>query len=251
MNTIKVDKKNTLMVAHRGVCGLEPENSIPAFVAAGNRSYYGIETDVHVTADGKFICFHDEQTARVAGDDINVETSSYGLVRKIVLDNICLMEKKTGEKIGELKGRDDLLIPRLEDYINICKKYEKKAVLEVKNPMAPEDIARLVEEIRALDYLEHVIFISFHLENLIELRRILPNQKLQYITSKRFSDEMHHALIEYKLDWDAYHPTITKEIMDMLHSEGIKVNSWTVDDVEVAERLVEWGIDYLTSDILE
>lgn len=251
MNTIKVDKKNTLMVAHRGLSGLEPENSIPAFVAAGNRSYYGIETDVHVTADGKFVVFHDEQTKRVAGDDINIEQCSYDLVRKIVLDNICLMEKKTDVKIGDLKGRDDLLIPRLEDYINICKKYEKMAVLEVKNPMTPEDIAKLVEEIKGLDYLENVIFISFHLENLIELRRLLPNQSLQYITSKRFSEEMHKALIEYRLGWDAYHPTITKEIMDELHAEGIVVNSWTVDDVEVAEKLIDWGIDYLTSDILE
>lgn len=250
MNTIKVDKKNTLMVAHRGLSGLEPENSIPAFVAAGNRSYWGIETDVHVTGDGKFVVFHDEQTARVAGDDINIEKCSYDLVRKIVLDNICLVEQKSGEKIGELKGRDDLLIPRLEDYINICKKYEKIAVLEVKNRMEPEDLARMVEEIKALGYLENVIFISFSLENMINLRKMLPNQKLQYLTTK-YNDEIHNALIEYKLDWDAWYPAITKEIIDKLHSEGIVVNSWTVDDVEVAEKLIDWGIDYLTSDILE
>lgn len=34
MNTEKIEKKSTLMVAHRGASGLEPENSIPAFVAA-------------------------------------------------------------------------------------------------------------------------------------------------------------------------------------------------------------------------
>lgn len=250
MNTIKVNKKDTLMVAHRGLSGLEPENSIPAFVAAGNRSYWGIETDVHVTADGKFVVFHDEQTARVAGDDINIEKCSYELVRKIVLNNICLMEQKSGEKIGDLKGRDDLLIPRLEDYINICKKYEKIAVLEVKNRMETEDLARMVEEIKALGYLENVIFISFSLKNMIDLRKMLPNQKLQYLTTK-FNDEIHNALREYKLDWDAWYPAITKEIMDELHAEGIVVNSWTVDDVEVAERLIDWGIDFLTSDILE
>ena len=49
MNTIKVDRKNTLMVAHRGVSGIEKENTCAAFVAAGNRSYYGVETDVHRT----------------------------------------------------------------------------------------------------------------------------------------------------------------------------------------------------------
>ena len=250
MNTIKVDSKKALMVAHRGLSGLEPENSIPAFVAAGNRSYYGIETDVHVTADGKFICFHDEETARVAGDDINVETSSYNLVRKIVLDNICGAEAKTGEKIGELKGRDDLLIPRLEDYINICKKYEKIAVLEVKNRMDTETLARLVEEIKELDYLENVIFISFSLENMIDLRKMLPNQKLQYLTSK-YNEDIHNALIEHKLDWDVWFPVLTKELIDELHAEGIIINTWTVDEKEDAEKFATWGIDFITSNILE
>jgi len=250
MNTIKMEKKNTLMVAHRGVCGLEPENSIPAFVAAGNRSYYGIETDVHVTRDGKFVAIHDELTGRVAGDDLNVEESSYEMVRKVVLNDFCMMEEKTGKKIGNLRGRDDLLIPRLCDYINICKKYGKVAVLEVKNTMEPAVLARMVDEIKELDYLENVIFISFSLDNMIELRRLLPNQKLQYLTST-FNDEIHEALKKYKLDWDTWFPVLTKEIIDMLHADGIEINTWTVDDPEVAKKLIDWGIDYITSDILE
>ena len=250
MNTVKIEKKQTLMVAHRGASGLEPENSIPAFVAAGNRSYFGIETDVHVTSDGRFVCIHDEMTGRVAGDDINVEVSSYNLVRKIVLDNKCNMEKQAGVKIGEVKGRDDLLIPRLEDYINICKKYEKTAVLEVKNEMKAEDLKRLVEEIRNLDYLEHVIFISFSLVNMIHLREMLPNQELQYLTTK-YNEEIHQALINYKLDWDTWYPALTKEIIDRLHAEGIEINTWTVDSREDAEKFASWGVDFITSNVLE
>ena len=52
MNTIKFDKKNVKVIAHRGVSGLERENTCASFVAAGNRSYYGIETDIHKTMDG-------------------------------------------------------------------------------------------------------------------------------------------------------------------------------------------------------
>lgn len=250
MNTVKFDSKNTMVIAHRGLSGLEPENSIPAFVAAGNRSYYGIETDIHVTKDGKFIVIHDETTARVAGDSINVEESSFDLARKIVLDNICKCERDSGQKIGELKGRNDLLLPRLEDYINICKKYEKKAVLEVKNRMQPEFLEQLVEEIKGLDYLENVIFISFCLNNLIDLRKLLPNQEIQYLTCE-FNDEVRDALKDYKLDWDVLCHALTKEIIDELHAEGIKINCWTVDKKEDAERLVEWGVDFITTNILE
>ena len=71
MDTKKInDRKNTLIVAHRGVSGIEPENTISAFIAAANRSYFGIETDVHKTADGKFILTHDDNAKRVSGEDV-------------------------------------------------------------------------------------------------------------------------------------------------------------------------------------
>ena len=76
MDTIKIDKKGIKMVAHRGVSGLECENTCAAFVAAGNRSYWGIETDVHVTADGQFVVIHDFETGRVSGTNIPVDEST-------------------------------------------------------------------------------------------------------------------------------------------------------------------------------
>ena len=55
MNTIKLNDRKAKIIAHRGLSGLEKENTCPAFVAAANRSYFGIETDVHMTKDGKFV----------------------------------------------------------------------------------------------------------------------------------------------------------------------------------------------------
>ena len=53
-NTVKIDSGKTKMIAHQGLYGLERGNTNMAFVAAGNREkYFGIETDVHRTADGK------------------------------------------------------------------------------------------------------------------------------------------------------------------------------------------------------
>ena len=84
MNTIKVeDKGNIRMIAHRGVSGLELENTCPAFVAAGVKSYYGIETDVHVTADGKIIVFHDDNLKRLTGIDKVVEECTFDELRAI------------------------------------------------------------------------------------------------------------------------------------------------------------------------
>ena len=75
MNTIKIHSNAVKMIAHRGLSGIERENTCPAFVAACNRSYYGVETDVHITKDGKFIIIHDETTERITLNEyiINVE----------------------------------------------------------------------------------------------------------------------------------------------------------------------------------
>ena len=44
MNTILIDKKGCKMIAHRGVSGLEKENTCAAFVAAGEIFWKGIAT---------------------------------------------------------------------------------------------------------------------------------------------------------------------------------------------------------------
>ena len=250
MDTIKVEKKDILMVAHRGVSGLEPENSIPAFIAAGNRSYYGVETDVHVTVDGKFVVIHDDQTGRVAGDDLCVEKTSYDLLRKIRLYDVCRAEINENVTSAKKGKREDLVIPSMSEYVNICKKYEKKCVLELKNKFEPEDIARMVEEIKALDYLENMIFISFSYENMVALRALLPKQPLQYLVSQ-LPDNLMEKLNQYDLDLDIYCKSLTKELLDEVHANGHLVNVWTCDEKEDADMLVEWGVDFITSNILE
>ncbi|MBQ6932850.1 MAG: hypothetical protein IJN37_00540 [Clostridia bacterium] len=241
MNTIKIDG-NVKMVAHRGLSGIERENTNPAFVAAGNRSYWGIETDVHKTLDGQFIIIHDETTERVTDGrvNINIEESPYDAVRDLVLP----------DKDGSL-NRQDIRIPLLIDYIRICKKYEKIAVLELKNPFADEDIAKIVDIIKGENYLENVTFISFDFNNCAVLRKMLPEQSIQWLTYKEIDEAAINNILEHKLDIDAHYKLLSRELIEKLHAKGVTVNCWTVDDKEMAEKLIEWGVDMITSNILE
>lgn len=240
MDTIHLlNKGKTLMVAHRGVSGLEKENTMPAFVAAGNRSYYGIETDVHKTADGKYILFHDDTTARVAIDNMVVEETAYDTLRALPLTD------REGKR-----GRIDLRMPNLEEYINLCKAYGKDAVLELKNAFEEEDIYEICEIIDGLGYLDHTVFISFCLDNLIFLRKKYPTQAAQFLI-KNFTDELLDILKTNHLDLDIYYKSLTEENIALCHENGIVVNCWTVDKAEVAEQLIAWGVDMITSNILE
>ena len=85
MNTAKYNSQNTLTIAHRGLSGLEVENTNAAFVAAANRSYYGIETDIHRTGDGHFVVMHDSNLMRVSGEDVDVEKTALSDILNVVL----------------------------------------------------------------------------------------------------------------------------------------------------------------------
>ena len=238
-DTLKLNGNKPKMIAHRGMSGIELENTCSAFVAAGNRSYCGIETDVHRTADGQFIIIHDDNTKRVAGDEMIVEKTCYETLRAIRLVD------KDGAK-----GRKDLLMPSLREYIHICKKYEKIAVLELKNHFHPADIDSIIAIIREEEYLENTIFISFDLPNMICIRERLPEQKAQFLISE-YTDWLLDTLRKEKLDLDIKYVALTKERVDALHAAGIEVNCWTVDTLEDAQRMTEYGVDYITSNIVE
>ena len=239
-DSIRLPQENKpLMIAHRGMSGLEMENTASAFVAAGQRSYYGIETDVHRTADGQFIIIHDDNTKRVAGDEMIVEQTSFRTLRSLrLLDT-------DGQQ-----GRGDLILPSLREYIGICKKYDKAAVLELKNHFIPEDIDKIIDIIRQEDYLDQVIFISFDLPNMICIRERLPQQQAQFLISS-IPDWLLDTLQKYRLDLDIKHTVLTREYVDALHAAGIKVNVWTVNAPEDAQRAMDMGVDFITTNILE
>ena len=239
MNTIKFEKGNVQIVAHRGLSGLEKENTNSAFVAAGNRSYFGIETDVRKTSDGRYVLNHDAHFKRVAGENLVIAESSLALVQSVVLKDV-----------DDTKNRADLRPGTLQNYISICKKYEKVCVLELKDQVSREDLVEMIEIIKGFDYLEQVVFISFEYENLTLLREILPDQSAQFLDFT-----LDEALIEKaaadRLDLDIRFTALTPELIEKAHAAGLKVNCWTVNTKEDGERLVSWGVDYITTNILE
>ena len=242
MNTLKVQKDNIQMVAHRGLSGIERENTTAAFVAAANRSYWGIETDVHVTKDGQYIIIHDDNTIGTTGDDYVVEETDCATLRSLTM-----LDYTDGG--GHTRG--DLRLPLLSEYIRICRKYEKKAVLEIKNPVAPEHIKGIVDEVDSLGWLKNTVFISFSHDNMVELRKLLPDAKLMFLTTHAPNQELVDMLLPWNLHLDIAWTVLTREGVELMHANGIEVNVWNVDEVELAERLLSWGVDYLTTDILE
>lgn len=240
MNTVLFENKgNIKMIAHRGLSGLERENTCPAFVAAGVKSYFGIETDVHVTRDGKYIIIHDDHLRRVAGLDMRVEDSLFDELRAV----------RFTDRDG-VTPRADIFLPTLEEYLSICKKYGKLAVLELKNDMPSEHVEGIAATVDAMGMLSSTTFISFSKNNLLYLRAAYPEAMAQFLTGE-LNGENTAFILDNKLDADIYYKSLTKDFVELMHAHGRIVNVWTVDTTDAAESMRELGVDMITTNILE
>lgn len=242
MDTIKINKGTTKLIAHRGVSGLEQENTVASFLLASYKTYFDIETDVHVTKDNKFIICHDDNIKRVTGINKVIEESTYDELKRI----------RVFDKDGSYKN--NLSLPSLEDYLKICMFTNKTAVLELKNKMKESHIKDILDIIKKYNYLNKMIFISFEIDNLKVLRKLNKDINIQYlngIEDNKKKEKVIKYCKELKIDADVYFDNITKEFIDNCHKNNIKVNVWTVDSKEDAERLINMGVDYITSNILE
>ena len=79
--------------AHRGLWDTNepgvknrPENSLAAFRAAVEKGY-GMELDVHLTADGHLVVHHDDSLQRLTGVDIRISQSTLQQIRACHLPN--------------------------------------------------------------------------------------------------------------------------------------------------------------------
>lgn len=239
METLRINKNNTLMIAHRGLSGFEKENTMAAFICAGNHSYYGIECDIHPTTDGKFVVVHDSNLERVSGTDMIVENESYDKIKEVMLYGV-----------NDTINHVHLRVPLLVEYLECCKKYNKVCVIEFKFLFSEQNIKKVIDIIKSYDYLDNCVFISFIFENLVCLKNINPSFKLQYLMSS-WDEEKINNCIKYQMDLDILYTEVTKERVKFMHDNNLKVNVWTVNTIESGESLVEAGVDFITTNILE
>ena len=123
-------------------------------------------------------------------------------------------------------------------------------MLELKDQVLREELEEIIAIINGVDYLDQVIFISFEYENLTLLRELLPNQSAQLLDFT-LNEELIAKAAADRLDLDIRHTDLTPELIAKAHEAGLKVNCWTVNTKEDGERLASWGVDYITTNILE
>lgn len=233
-----------LILAHRGANKVAPQNTLPAFKKAVEFSADGIETDVHLTKDGKLVICHNYTVDDTSNGKGTISDMTFEELRSLDFGSYFS---------ADFKG---VTLPTVEELFGVVKDMTLINI-EIKAPQVKNDLVkRTVEEIYNFGLQDKVIVSCFEPECLREAKELAPelDTALLYETGDLGNEIMSFGVANYckQLKVRAAHPEhilVTKELVEDLHSNNLKVNPWTVNDEEAIIRLADWGCDALITNV--
>jgi len=223
-----------LAFAHRGGTGEWPENTMAAFAHAVGLGFTYLETDVHLTADGTVVAFHDRSLDRMS--------DSAGLISELTWDEV------SRARVGGTEG-----IPRLSDLL--------EAFPAARVNIDPKDDAvvdALVGVIRDHDALARVCIGAFSDRRLQRCRDLLGPE---LCTSAGPGATARFRLANFGISFSAppwrclQVPVrsrgvriVDRRFVEHAHRMALQVHVWTIDDPDEMHDLLDLGVDGLMTD---
>ncbi len=238
-------------IAHRGGALLWPENTVFAFEQAYGLGIRWIETDVHLSADGQVMVFHDDSLERT--------TDGTGLIRDKTLEELRRLDAAWHfEAPGRLSYRGQGIgIPTLAEALAVGPDLHLNLEIKQKTPPMRE---ALLAEIRRLGVQDRVLVASA-MDAEVSAFRSLCGGRLATSAGKleiaAFWARAHGwGARGFRPAYDALQvphyyrgiPVVTRRFVAAAHRCGLKVHVWTIDDVAEMQALVDMGVDAVMSD---
>ncbi|MEO7664734.1 MAG: glycerophosphodiester phosphodiesterase [Candidatus Limnocylindrales bacterium] len=234
-----LDHPGPIAFAHRGGAEAQPENTMAAFASAVALGYEYLETDVHLTADGVLIAFHDDRLDRV--------TDGRGVVAELPWSTVRQARVAGREPIVEMA---ELLAAFPEARLNI----------EPKHDAAVPALVATIQDANALD---RVCVGSFSDRRIAAVRAGLgpggctslgPGEIAALRLASWGVPGMANALrrrpgrcVQVPLR-SSLVPLVDARLLATAHELGLPVHAWTVNDPGEMQRLLDLGIDGLMTD---
>lgn len=238
--TVISTSDNVTLVAHRGMRSVAPENTTASFDEAGKHGYWGAECDVYRTKDGVWIISHDSHTYRMMDKSAFIEKKTYEELMDMNVDNGVNIDKY-----------EDLKICSLEEYLDICKKYNMTPVIELKGKNNTEYYSEIVD--LANQFEVNPVYISFHIENLQTMRR-LTQCKMYYLVQKISEDDIQDAksIENCGIDFNGNKDKNFKsDIIKKCQDAGLELGAWTINEEDALQKLEQYGVTLITTDCIE
>lgn len=241
-----------LVMAHRGEKGHAPENTLIAFQRAAALNVDILETDVHLSADGHILAYHDETLERT--------TSGRGRIADKTLAEIKALDAGYTWTLDDgqsypYRGQG-ITVPTLEELFLAFPTFRFNIDLKPESTAIVDAFAALVGRHGRED---SVLVGSFHDAVLAAFRRAMPQvataagnseARTTYILNKLRLGRLYRppALAYQVPEFSDGRHVVTPSFVRTAHAQGREVHVWTVNDAADMRRLIRWGVDGIFTD---
>ena len=233
-----LDHPGPIAFAHRGGAADGLENTMTAFRRAVDAGYRYIETDVHTTADGVLVAFHDATLDRVTDGTGRIADLPWSEVRRA--------------RVAEREP-----VPLFEELLETFP--EVRWNVDVKAESALEPLVDLIVRTGAF---HRVCVGSFSEARVARAQRLAgPDLATSLGTRGVLGLRLRSWGLRTRLRQSAVAAQVPVErsgvrVVDhrfvrAAHAQGLQVHVWTVDDPEQMHRLLDLGVDGIMTDHIE
>ncbi|MET9116117.1 glycerophosphodiester phosphodiesterase family protein [Streptomyces longwoodensis] len=217
---------NFLTIGHRGLMGVEPENTLRSFVAAEQAGLDVIELDLHLSKDGALVVMHDA--------DVDRTTDGTGPIAEQTLAELRALDAGRGERV-----------PVFEEVLDAVR---TPLQAEIKDVQAARALAEVLHS-RAL--VDRVEVSSFHDEAIAEIARLVPGVRTALIGSRYGTDVVDRAVAAGAGTLCLNIRRLTLEIVELARAKDLRVIGWVVNTQDQLRLVRALGLDGATTDLPE
>ncbi|MBQ6828128.1 MAG: hypothetical protein IJO46_08960 [Thermoguttaceae bacterium] len=232
---------STPTVAHRGFSAAAPENTLSSVMAAVEVGAQGCEFDIYQSKDGVVYLNHDGKLKRTTGLDKGAGEATFEELRQLDF-GAWKGEQFKGEKLTTY-----------DEALAVLKYTGTRPVVEVK-ANGFED--KVVDGLRRFDLIETAIVIDFSADRVKKYRELEPKLCVAWLTSlqknetrQQCAQRIIKTLKEINTNVvDVHFGAVDAEFLKTLKDAGIRVMCWTVNNPADIQRMVDLGVESITTD---
>ena len=228
-----LDYDGLKVLAHRGGAEESYENTTESFEYSQLLGCEFIETDVQVSSDGIPYIFHDDDLKRILNKPVRFDSLSSNEIDDLSIFNSCK-------------------IPKLSDTLlrfpNLCFQIDFKT---------DEVVMPALDVINDMNVFDRVCIASFSSKRLQNVRSLYPDLcismgpnevfKTLLASLNLFKGEIPGDCLQIPMSYYGI-KIVSKRFVDFVHSRGLKIMIWTINDIETFKYLIDLGVDGIITD---